>query len=394
VRALNAAILGAAITPVGVWPQETSFGLAARALAAALDDAGLERAQLDGFVWNLGRPSGEDYDAVVDALGLRVRFVNQFWTHGRFTGSSLIVAAMAVTAGLADFVACVGGIKRHSSTAPPPPSFGPLPDDLRNYGVTSFVHYAALALQSYLALYAVDRDQLGEVVLASRAWAGLNDTAYLREPLTQQSYEAAPYVAEPLRDVDCFPFGPSGSPMNDYGACVIIGRGDAAASSPARPVYILGAQGVQASREEAYFGRPGLGLFGQTTSTFEPSEWDMKIYADARTAPHEINAFYTYDAFSPLVWMALERFGHCRPGEAASWVTQDRIGPHGSFPVNTNGGLISQGHTAGWGHIVELTRQLRGDAGPRQLDRASVAQWATVFGDSLILTNDEHRWRQ
>jgi acetyl-CoA acetyltransferase len=393
-RPLNAAVVGAAITPVGVFPEETSFGLAARALAAALDDAGLDRSDVDGFVWNLGRPSGEDYDVMLEALGLQARFVTQFWTHGRFTGSSLAVAAMAVTAGLADVVVCVGGTKRQRTPATPPPAAGIPAGDERLHGMASFVHHGALALQRYLALYGVDGARLADVVLAARDHALLNETAYLRQPLTLEEYLDAPYVVEPLRGLDCFPLGPDGGPMNDYGACVLVARGDAAASLGQPVAYILGAQGVQGGREEVYFGRPGLGLYGQSSSVFQPSDWDLRIYDHAGIGPAEVDAFYTYDAFSSLVWMALERFGHCAPGEAPAWATRERIGPHGSFPVNTSGGLLSQGHTAGWGHVVELTQQLRGRAGARQLEGIYIAQWASVFGDAVVLTGDEDRWRR
>jgi acetyl-CoA acetyltransferase len=109
--------------------------------------------------------------------------------------------------------------------------------------------------------------------------------------------------------------------------------------------------------------------------------------------PTDVDIFYTYDAFASLVWMALERFGHCPPGEASSWVTRERIGPGGDLPVNTNGGLLSQGHTAGWGHMVELTKQLRGEAGARQVEGASVAQWGAVFGDSLLFANGDRASR-
>jgi acetyl-CoA acetyltransferase len=391
---LDAAIVGALITPVGVWPEETTFGLAATALSGALEDSGLDRSAIDGFVWNLGRPSGEDYDSMMVALDLKARFVTQFWTHGRFTGSAVLTAAMAVTSGMADCVVCLGGTKRQATGGPPAAAFGHPPHgDLQAYGMASFVHEAAMAFQSYLAIYGVDRDRLADVVMASRAYAALNDTAYRRDPVTMDDYLASPMLVDPLRRLDCFPFRESGSPMNDYGACVIITSGEIARSLDRQPVYILGGQGVQAGRQETYFGRPGLGLFGQTERTFAPSEWDGRVYEASGVKPSDVDVFFTYDCFASLVWMALERFGHCPPGEAAEWVTRERIGPGGSFPVNTNGGLLSQGHTGGWGHMCELTRQLRNEAGPRQVEGASVAQWGAIFGDSVVFSNDPDRVR-
>ena len=100
--------------------------------------------------------------------------------------------------------------------------------------------------------------------------------------------------------------------------------------------------------------------------------------------PSDVDAFYTYDAFSPLVWYALERFGHCGPGEAPGFVKEGGIGLEGRLPSNTNGGLLSEGHLSGWNMIVELVRQFRGECGERQLKKLEVAQWATAFGDSLL----------
>jgi acetyl-CoA acetyltransferase len=98
----------------------------------------------------------------------------------------------------------------------------------------------------------------------------------------------------------------------------------------------------------------------------------------------EIDAFYTYDAFSPLVWFALERFGFCREGEAPSFCEQE-IGVRGSLPVNTNGGMLSEGHLCGFNHFLEMVAQVRGRAGERQIPDASLVQWGSCYGDSVIL---------
>ena len=83
-----------------------------------------------------------------------------------------------------------------------------------------------------------------------------------------------------------------------------------------------------------------------------------------------------------------ERFGFAPEGEGLDWVQGGRIELGGQIPVNTNGGLLSEGHVAGWGHMVELTRQLRGECGDRQAAGAETAQWATAFGDSIIFHTD------
>lgn len=197
-----------------------------------------------------------------------------------------------------------------------------------------------------------------------------------------------PMTVEPLRAADCFPANEAGVPLNDAGVCVIVGRRDATRDARRPGVYLLAGQGIQAGREESYFGRPGLGLFTQSTSTYAPSRRDLRVFESAGMKPADVDGFYTYDAFSCEVWFALERFGHCAPGEAPRWASAERLSFDGALPTNTNGGLIAEGHTAGWGQIVEMTRQLRHECGPRQIRDAAVLQWATVFGDSFLLTND------
>ena len=93
---------------------------------------------------------------------------------------------------------------------------------------------------------------------------------------------------------------------------------------------------------------------------------------------------FTYDAFSILAWIALERWGFCKPGEAAAFTQGGRIQVGGALPMNTNGGLLSEAHVMGWNHQVEIVRQLRGECGPRQVADARIIQWANAYGDSLI----------
>jgi acetyl-CoA acetyltransferase len=82
--------------------------------------------------------------------------------------------------------------------------------------------------------------------------------------------------------------------------------------------------------------------------------------------------------------MALERHGHCKPGEAWQFCKNGRIQLGGDLPVNTNGGLLSQAHISSWNHICEIVRQLRGECGARQIKDAEILQWGQNRGDSVI----------
>ena len=145
---------------------------------------------------------------------------------------------------------------------------------------------------------------------------------------------------------------------------------------------------MAAGRNEFIFAPPGLGINQQSGERPErPPARDLAVYRSADIPREAIQGLYTYDAFSPLVSFVLERFGFCAPGEAAAFVQGGRIGPGGALPVNTSGGLLSEAHVAGWNSLCEMVGQLRGEAGPRQVADVRALQWATAWGDSLILRN-------
>jgi acetyl-CoA acetyltransferase len=376
------AIAAATVTDIGLFPGRRSIDLAEEALDGALRTAGLRRSDIDGYVWNLGAGMGSNYDKVCARLGLRPGFVVQTWTHGRFTGSSIGIAAMAVASGAATTVACVGGIKGAPHRGADDPR---KPGD----GVEIYVRPAATALSRYLDMYGADRDRLADVVLTAHRYAALNPHAYLRDGLTEADYAASPMFLDPLKKVDCFPTDASAGPINDSGVCVLVTTADKAPDDVA-PVHVVAAQGIQAGPEEVYFGRPGL---GDEPYAFSPTERDLAAFTAAGVGPSDVDGFYTYDAFASTIWYALERYGYCAPGEGPEWASAKRMWLDGELPVNTNGGILAAGHTAGWGQIVEMVDQLRGQAGPRQIPDASLLHWGSVFGDGLILTNDPARCR-
>jgi len=375
----SVSIPAARITDIGQFPERTSIDLAEEALDGALGDAGLRRADVDGFVWNLGTSVGANYDVACRELGLRPGFVMQTWTHGRFTGSCIGIAAMAVASGAATAVACVGGIK-----GLPYRGEG---DKRKGIGRELYMRPAADALTRYLQMYGVDRDRLAEVVLSAHRYAGLNPHAYRHDGLSLAEYATSPMAFEPLKEADCYPTDESAGPVHDCGVCVLVTSAHRSSAS-GREVYFLSGQTIQGGPEEVYFGRPGL---GDPPSSFQPSDRDIAAFTACGVTPSDIDGFYTYDPFSSTVWYSLERFGYCEPGEAPSWATAERMWLDGELPVNTNGGILAAGHSVGWGQIVEMVQQLRGEAGQRQIAGVELVHWGSVFGDSLILTNNAER---
>jgi acetyl-CoA acetyltransferase len=385
----KAAIVGIGCSEFGRFLPDSQLKLAAKAFKAALDDSGLKRSDIDGLAINLGWPLGIDYDRVAEAFGLDIRYVNQTWLHGRFVTSSLQQAVLAVAAGLADVVACVtaisftrerdilGGPGDLEGTREDGGSHGESPP----YGLTAPAGGAALSMQRYMALYGATSEQLAAVPISIRKHACMNPRALMQKPLTLQDHQNSRVVVDPLHLFDC-------CLITDGAVVVLVASAERARDLEQRPVYIAGMQGIRSGRHEFIFAPPGLGINQQSDQRGAVRERDLEVYSSAGIERSDIAALYTYDAFSPLVLFVLERFGFCGPGEAAAWVQNGRIELGGELPVNTSGGLLSEAHVSGWNSIAEITRQLRGAAGERQIGGAHHMQWGTVWGDSIVFANE------
>jgi acetyl-CoA acetyltransferase len=114
-------------------------------------------------------------------------------------------------------------------------------------------------------------------------------------------------------------------------------------------------------------------------------------YREAGVAPADVDLAEIYDCFSITMVLQLEDLGFSPRGEGFAFAAGGRIGPGGSFPVNTNGGHLSYAYMPGMNHIVEATKQLRGHRGPAQVADAEVALVAALGGNdhaTAILTKD------
>lgn len=378
-------IIGVGASGFARRPEASVLQFAGTAIDAALADARLEKAQIDGLIVQVGSPRGADYDSIAQTFGLAPVYCGQTWAHGRFAASVLIQAAMAVSAGLATRVLCLMAMKNSDigrmGEADNPfyheqfrENGGPHAEE-GHLGMSSPVAGAAMAFDLYCRRYGLDRELLAAIPLAFRRHARLTDDAVMQKEMTEADYLAARPIIDPLRLLDC-------SPVGDGAVCMIV----AAADTDARTVRITGAQGMRAGRDTFVFAPAGLGMAQQSHRRLTLAEaLAQPVYAQAGAAPGGIDVLGLYDSFSPLPLYALEDFGFCGEGEALRWVQGGRIGLGGEMPANTSGGQLSQAQMNGWGQLRELVTQLRGEAGARQVPGAARAMWASVGGDALIL---------
>lgn len=379
-----ASIIGIGTSEFSLKAAKSPTALAAQAFRAALDDAGLAKDDVDGISIHYGSPLGIDYDRFASAMGLDIRYVNQNWLNGRFIGTALQHAALAVNHGLASVVACVTSVSFSKSrkllageaSRENERTEGGVHGEAPAYGLTFPGGSAALCYSRYAHLTGTTPDKLAHVPISARAHAARNPGAIRREPISLADYLGSPMISAPLRQLDfCL--------VSDGAVVVLVGSAEMAADLKQPPVDIVGIQGLRAGRQEFIFSAGNIGVFQQDAGAHSRHE-NAEIYRTSGIDRQSINALYTYDAFSPLVLYTLERFGFCDFGEAGNFVADGAIAPGGSLPVNTSGGLLAEAHIGGWTSIAEIARQIRGSAEATQLENASVLQWATAWGDSLI----------
>lgn len=363
---------------LGKYPERTSLSLAVEAYDIALADAGLERKDVDGIIQ---LSYGYDYDRFLEAVGADVRYAYQGWSHGRFVAPMLQHAAMAVATGMAKAVAIVHGrrSKAYGQTADHEmwrQGLGPHGESPA-YGALGPAFGAAIAAQRYFHLYGGSNEDLAPIAMAFRKHAQLNPIAVRKGPMSRDDYLKSRWIIEPLRLFDC-------CQNNDGGACIIVTSAERARDLRKPPVYISGMQGVHAGRQLHNLTLPGLGVAQQDVFPYRPTREDLYAYEMAGVTQKDIDALITYDAFSPLVLFALERFGFCGPGEAREFVKDGRIELGGELPINTGGGLLSEGHMIGWNLFIEAVRQLRHECGERQVKDAQVIQYGSFLGESVI----------
>src|SRR4029079_16888713 len=135
------------------------------------------------------------------------------------------------------------------------------------------------------------------------------------------------------------------------------------------------------------------GYFTQNPQYLEMAsvESGRRAFATAKMAPSDVDIAEIYDCFTMSVILQLEDLGFAAKGEGAEFVASGAIGPNGSLPTNTHGGLLSQSYTVGAGHVVEAVRQLRGERGDGQIDGAEVAVvtgLGAIDHATAILTKD------
>ena len=346
------AIAGLGVTKQGNLPQYSTREVTNWAVNLALQDAGLPRTEVDGYIY-----VDEAERAVADCryMGLTPKFHWAMMTGGATTRAMVMTAVGAIEAGLANYVICIAAgrprsmVQRIGNT-----SYG----ISQVWGLFGAVSCHALHARRHMGVYGTTQEQLGAVVLAQREYANKRpDATEYANPLTMEDYLASPVISDPLHRYDC-------TRDADGGIAVIVTTAERARALKSKPVYIMG-MGAGDNIRRWYDKRVYIGL------DIAPAK--EAAFKMAGTKVDDIDVAEFYDAFSINVIMQLEGYGFCGEGEGGPFVAEGNTKLSGKIPTDTGGGQLSAYYQQGFTPLAEGIRQLRGEGGATQVGDAKIA---------------------
>ncbi len=356
------AIVGVAESDYGRVPHMTEMQLHAQATWRALAESGLKKDAIDAVFCSshsLGMPT----IMLCEYLQLFPRYSDTTSIGGSSFEAHLNHAVAAIHAGKCE-VALITYASNQLSSRGRMIGTGGRPATIPEatyeapYGNTLVGAYA-MAARRHMYQYGTTSEQLAEIAVVTRRHASLNPLAMYREPITVQDVLNSRMIAEPLHLLDC-------CVVSDGGGAVLVTTEERARDLKQRPIFVLGSS---ESHTHAHISQmPDM-------TTTAAAVTGPRAFAEAGINPADIDMAMIYDSFTITVLLLLEDLGFCKKGEGGAFVQHGRIALGGQLPINTDGGGLSSNHPGMRGIflMIEATRQLRGECGPRQVEGAKLA---------------------
>lgn len=371
----SAAIVGAFEHPLRVAAEKSEWLMQAESIIGALDDAGLERSDVDAFFTVATSPEAgyvreSAASMLCDYLNLRPKFVDETDIGGAAFGLFLNRAVMAISTGLIETaVISYGACTRSQAVKVGTRNFGdligrppmPFPDAFMEPYGTTIIGYIGMLMQRQMHENGLTPEQSAAVAVTARKYAALNPDAFSRKPITVDDVLSSPVIASPVHRLEC-------CVITDGGGALVLTTPDRARKLRKEPVWVLG------------FGEAVSNSSGGHTDWVK-SFTDVtrvsadRAYAMAGIKPADVDVAQVYDAFTIATILGLEGLGLCAPGEAGAFIEAGGIDPGGALPVNTDGGGMCSNHPGRRGIflLIEAVRQLRGEAPGWQVPDPEIA---------------------
>ena len=382
------AIAGIGATEFSKDSGRTEMRLAVEATLAALADAGIEPAEVDGMcTFTMDNNPEMDLHRLIG--GKRMTFFSRIDYGGGGACAPLMQAALAIEAGVANVVVCYRAMNERSwyrfgtgASVAQSPTY--LPASHYSWyvpaGLSTPGSYVAMAARVYMHKYGVTSADFGQVSVAARDFAATNPKAFFHgKPITLDDHQQSRFVAEPLRLYDC-------CQESDGAVALVVTSLARARGLRHKPAVVRAvAQGSALGQHRmTSFYRDDLARLPEMGLVAE------QLYAQSGLGPDDIQSAILYDHFTPYVLEQLEEFGFCGRGEARDFVRAGEHARGGRLPINPNGGQLGEAYIHGMNGIAEAVRQLRGTA-VNQLDGISnmlVTAGTGVPTSGMILGRD------
>ena len=348
----RAYIVGAYEHPTRKAPDKSVAQLHAECARGALIDAGLTKADIDGY-FCAGDAPGLGPLSMIDYMGLKVRHMDSTDTGGSSYLIHVAHAAEAIALGKCNIalITLAGRPRSEGSSGTVPRSYGANAPDAgfeSQYGLATANGYGMVAMR-HMHEFGTTSEQLAWIKVAASHHAQHNPHAMLRDVMTVKEILDSPLIADPLHRLDC-------CVVSDGGGAVILARPEIAKSLKRPLVKVMGVG-------ESPRGQNG----GRVDLTTSGAAWSgPTAFSEAGVKPSDIQYVSIYDSFTITVLMQLEDLGFCKKGEGGRFVADGNlISGQGKLPFNTDGGGLCNNHPANRGgmtKVIEAVRQLRGEA--------------------------------
>jgi acetyl-CoA acetyltransferase len=368
---MNYAIVGLGVSEVGRVGGHAVIEYEAEAARRAVADAELEPAQIGAALQALSDPGGNirtrHDDSYARVLGLPVNvYVENVGRGGEYAAMAIVFGMKLLDLGVANYVLVSGARDDWTRSRQVKESGGAGTGQLHHKkegvwgymnGAVSAVSFHSLLAARHMAEFGTTEAQLGAVAVAQRDWAHRNPEATMQtKSLDIDTYLGEPYLVRPYRKSDC-------SLQSDGGVAFVMTTADRAREAR-RAVFVNGV-GFGEQLGDLWWKKRNY-----TTLAVERAK-ELAL-SQARASLDDIAFAQLYDCFTGEVIAQLEDYGWCGKGSGGAFAESDGIGPKGAIPVNTGGGLLSSYHLGNLTGIAEAVRQLRGEAGQRQVNEASL----------------------
>ena len=355
------------------YERPTPEGLAEIAFTRALADSGLKRTDIDGLSVSFTY-GGPEPAAMAELLGLKPRYLI---ANGNIMAGPLPVVGTDIAAGKADTVAMIYSVasraigrqyggKTYTSDARTPSSYY----YYHPWGWSSQAAHWAMTFSHYQAKYGVAEEDLGVVAMQLRRNAMANSNAVMRAPMSLTDYMSSRYIVRPLHLFDlCL--------VNDGAVCLIVRRADRASDMAHAPVLLAGwGESMLKGDKMHCMVRERLRPLMQAAGA--------QALEMAGLTLSDVAHFEGYDVSSIHLINQIEGYGFSEQGTGLHFCRGGQMGIGGKLPTNTGGGNLSGSYMHGWSQIAEVTRQLRHEAGERQVKGVQVSM------SSLVQTDQAH----